>query len=84
MDKQPFGAGWDTNPTDPVLKDGKLYGRGSVDDGYALFSAVLAIKACQAKGKSHPHCVIVIEGAEEGGFTEEISHYLNKYSNLLG
>jgi hypothetical protein len=45
MDKQPFGEGWTTDPCDPVIKDGKMWGRGSVDDGYALFSAVLAIKA---------------------------------------
>ena len=46
MDKQPFGEGWETDPCDPVIKDGRLYGRGSSDDGYALFSAVTAIKAC--------------------------------------
>jgi len=47
MDKQPFGEGWLTDPCDPVIKeDGKMYGRGSVDDGYAFFSAILAIKAC--------------------------------------
>ena len=47
MDKQPFGEGWDTDPCDPVIKNGRLYGRGSGDDGYSLFSAVLAIKSCQ-------------------------------------
>ena len=46
MDKQPFGEGWSTDPFDPVIKDGKMWGRGSVDDGYAFFSALLAIKAC--------------------------------------
>ena len=46
MDKQPFGEGWSTDPCDPVIKDGKMWGRGSVDDGYAFFSALLAIKAC--------------------------------------
>jgi len=46
MDKQPFGGGWETDPCDPVIKDGRLYGRGSSDDGYALFTAVTAIKAC--------------------------------------
>jgi acetylornithine deacetylase/succinyl-diaminopimelate desuccinylase-like protein len=66
MDKQPFGEGWTTDPCDPVIKDGKMWGRGSVDDGYALFSAVLAIKACQVNGLSHPRCVITIEGSEEG------------------
>ena len=51
MDKQPFGDGWTTDPCDPVIKKDehgveKLYGRGSSDDGYAFFSALLAIKAC--------------------------------------
>lgn len=32
-------------PYDPVLKDGFLYGRGGVDDGYAFFSCILTIKA---------------------------------------
>jgi len=66
MDKQPFGDGWETDPCDPVIKDGKLWGRGSSDDGYAFFSALLAIHACQANDKSHPRCVITIEGSEEG------------------
>jgi len=46
MDKQPYGDGWDTNPCDPVVKDDRLYGRGSSDDGYAFFTAILTIKAC--------------------------------------
>ena len=46
MDKQPFGDGWTRDPTEPVIKDGKLYGRGSADDGYALFTAILSIKTC--------------------------------------
>jgi acetylornithine deacetylase/succinyl-diaminopimelate desuccinylase-like protein len=47
LDKQPYGEGWLTDPCDPVIKeDGKLYGRGSSDDGYAFFTAVLSIKAC--------------------------------------
>jgi acetylornithine deacetylase/succinyl-diaminopimelate desuccinylase-like protein len=48
MDKQPFGPGWKYDPTDPVVENGKLYGRGSSDDCYSLYSAVLAVKACQA------------------------------------
>jgi acetylornithine deacetylase/succinyl-diaminopimelate desuccinylase-like protein len=76
MDKQPFGEGWRTSPTDPVIEGGKLYGRGSADDCYAVFSAVLAVKACQAMGKTHPRIVIAIEGAEEGGDTEDLQYYL--------
>ena len=67
LDKQPYGDGWETAPNDPVIKeDGKMYGRGSVDDGYAFFTAILAVKACQDLGKSHPKIIITIEGSEEG------------------
>jgi len=33
----------------PVLEDGKLYGRGGADDGYALFASLAAIGALQAQ-----------------------------------
>jgi acetylornithine deacetylase/succinyl-diaminopimelate desuccinylase-like protein len=44
LDKQPYGDGWLTNPIDPVIKNDYMYGRGSGDDGYAPFTAMLAIK----------------------------------------
>lgn len=49
FDKQPHFEGWKegTGPTDPKIIDGKLYGRGCSDDGYALYSILLAIKTCQ-------------------------------------
>jgi len=49
LDKQPYGTGWwdDTPPDKPTLKGDLLYGRGGADDGYAPFTAMLAIKAAQ-------------------------------------
>ena len=83
MDKQPFGDGWDTDPCEPVVKDGRLYGRGSSDDGYAFFASILALKACQASGKPHPRCTITIEGSEEGEI-HDLLHYMKNYKSLLG
>ena len=82
MDKQPFGEGWNTDPCDPVIKDGFLYGRGACDDGYSFFTAVLAIKACQANGQPHPRCIITIEGSEEGEL-DDLIYYMDKYKDLL-
>jgi acetylornithine deacetylase/succinyl-diaminopimelate desuccinylase-like protein len=53
LDKQPpLTEEWETglHPYDPVVRDGKIYGRGSSDDGYAIFSAITAVKALQTQG----------------------------------
>src|SRR3990167_802807 len=49
MDKQPEMAGWRNGlgPWTPVLEGDKLYGRGSSDDGYSVFSALTAIAVLQ-------------------------------------
>ena len=46
LDKQPHMEGWDDNksPIDPIIENGRLYGRGSSDDGYVPFAVLLGIK----------------------------------------
>jgi len=85
MDKQPEFTGWDDNksPWKPVIQDNKLYGRGGADDGYAIFSAISAIKAIQAQNKPHPRCVIIIEGCEESG-SFDLPYYIDHLKNKIG
>mmetsp|Transcript_1951 Transcript_1951/g.1412 ORF Transcript_1951/g.1412 Transcript_1951/m.1412 type:complete len:250 (+) Transcript_1951:16-765(+) len=83
LDKQPVGEGWLTDPWEPVIKEGKLYGRGGCDDCYAFFSSITAVKACQATKQKHPRIVITIEGSEEGEI-DDLVHYLGKYKDKLG
>jgi acetylornithine deacetylase/succinyl-diaminopimelate desuccinylase-like protein len=66
-DKQPHMEGWreGLGPTTPVVDNGKLYGRGAIDDGYAVYGAIASIKACQEFHLNHPRCIIIIEGDEE-------------------
>ena len=68
-DKQPHMTGWyeGLSPIDPVIKDGKLYGRGGADDGYSTYSAMLSIWALQKQGVKLPRCVMITEGDEETG-----------------
>src|SRR5512141_2292724 len=42
LDKQPEMSGWrdGLGPWTPVLEQGRLYGRGGADDGYAIFAAL--------------------------------------------
>jgi acetylornithine deacetylase/succinyl-diaminopimelate desuccinylase-like protein len=72
LDKQPAMVGWEPGlgPWTPVLRDGKLYGRGGADDGYAIFSIVAAIRAVQEQRASHSRIVVIIECCEESGSTD--------------
>lgn len=69
VDKQPPAEGWSPGfgPYTPVLRDGRLFGRGAGDDGYAAFAAIATIKSLKAQGVPHPRCVLVIESCEESG-----------------
>ena len=35
---------WDSDPFEPVVKNGKVYGRGSEDNGQSVISSIFALK----------------------------------------
>lgn len=76
LDKQPEFTGWSDGlePWTPVLRDGKLYGRGGADDGYALFASLNAVRALRQQGVPHARCVILIEASEESGSPDLPAH----------
>jgi acetylornithine deacetylase/succinyl-diaminopimelate desuccinylase-like protein len=76
LDKQPEFTGWSEGlgPWTPVIRDGRLYGRGGADDGYAVFSSLTAIAALQSQGIAHARCVVLIEACEESGSTDLPAH----------
>jgi acetylornithine deacetylase/succinyl-diaminopimelate desuccinylase-like protein len=69
LDKQPEFNGWrtDLGPWTPKYEDGKLYGRGGADDGYAVYASITAIAALQSQQVAHPRIVGLIETCEESG-----------------
>ena len=69
MDKQPEFTGWrnDLGPWTPKYENGKLYGRGGADDGYAVYAAIAAIQALKRQKQPHPRIVGLIETCEESG-----------------
>jgi acetylornithine deacetylase/succinyl-diaminopimelate desuccinylase-like protein len=84
-DKQPEFSGWDEDldPWTPVIKDGKLYGRGGADDGYATFGSLTAIRALQEQGIPHAHCVVLVEGCEESG-SFDLPYYIDLLEDRIG
>jgi len=85
LDKQPEFTGWrsDLGPWTPKYEDGKLYGRGGADDGYAAYAAIAAIQALKAQKVEHPRIVGLIETCEESG-SYDVLHYVEALKPRLG
>ncbi|MFL6548914.1 MAG: M20 family metallopeptidase [Povalibacter sp.] len=85
FDKQPEFTGWmeGLDPWTPVLRDGRLYGRGGADDGYAVFGSLLAIRALAEQKIPHARCVIIIEAGEESG-SPDLPAYIDALADRIG
>ncbi|MBA3563378.1 MAG: M20 family metallopeptidase [Gammaproteobacteria bacterium] len=85
MDKQPEFTGWaeGLSPWQPVIRDGKLYGRGGADDGYAVFGSFTAIRALQEQKIPHARCVVIIEACEESG-SYDLPYYIDALEDRIG
>ncbi|HEU0096626.1 MAG TPA: M20/M25/M40 family metallo-hydrolase, partial [Rhizomicrobium sp.] len=83
LDKQPEMLGWTTGPWEPVIKDGRLYGRGGADDGYAMFASLAALLALKQQGAPHGRVVIIIEACEESG-SPDLPFYIDHLAPRIG
>ena len=58
--------GWDTEPFEPVIKDGKIYARGATDDKGQLMVHVNAFESYMKTGDGPPvNLKFLLEGEEE-------------------
>ena len=85
LDKQPEFNGWrsDLGPWTPKFEDGKLYGRGGADDGYAVFASIAAVQALKNQNVPHPRIVGLIETCEESG-SYDLLPYVDALRTRLG
>jgi acetylornithine deacetylase/succinyl-diaminopimelate desuccinylase-like protein len=81
LDKQPPLGNWSPGlaPWRAVVRDGRLYGRGAADDGYAPYAAVLAL----AESRAHARTVLLLETGEESG-SPDLDAYLTELADRLG
>lgn len=76
VDVVPPGTGWDTDPFEPVLKDGRIYARGSSDDKGPTMAAYYAIKIIRDLGLPVSKRVRLIIGTDEESGWQCMAHYL--------
>ncbi|MBO9678689.1 MAG: M20 family metallopeptidase [Acidovorax sp.] len=85
LDKQPEFEGWrrDLGPWTPKYEDGRLYGRGGADDGYAVYASIAAVQELKRQGVPHPRIVGLIETCEESG-SRDLLPYIDALQARLG
>ena len=74
LDVVPVGDGWSYLPFDPVIADGKLYGRGSTDDKGPVIAALYAMKAVKELCKVNKRVRLIV-GLNEENDWKCIEHY---------
>src|SRR5699024_7345442 len=77
VDVVPVGTGWDTDPFDPVVKDGRIYARGASDDKGPGMAAYYALKIIKDLNLPVSKKVRFILGTDEESEWKGMDHYLS-------
>ena len=78
VDVVPAGTGWNTDPFDPIIIDGKMFGRGTIDDKGPMIAALYAMKAVKESGLPVRNHVKHIIGCNEESGHKCVKYYLTK------
>lgn len=80
VDVVPPGNGWNHPPFEGVLENGRIYGRGAIDDKGAAVAALYCLKALKETGTTGSKRVRVIFGSDEESGMRDIPYYFTKES----
>ncbi|MEG2353753.1 MAG: dipeptidase PepV [Clostridium sp.] len=76
LDVVPEGDGWIYPPYSAEIHDGKIWGRGTVDDKGPIIAALYGLKAIKESGLEISKRIRIIFGANEETGSADIEHYL--------
>ena len=82
LDVVPEGDGWNYPPYGAVIENGRLYGRGAVDDKGPTVAALYALRAIADSGVPLSRRIRVIFGLNEEKGSLFIKHYVEKGEEL--
>ncbi len=78
LDVVPEGDGWSHGPYSGDLEDGKIFGRGTLDNKGPAIASLYAIKALKDSGFVPKKRIRLILGTNEESGSQCIAHYLKK------
>ncbi|HZI52393.1 MAG TPA: M20/M25/M40 family metallo-hydrolase, partial [Chitinophagaceae bacterium] len=73
---------WHSNPFEPVIKDGKIYARGSADDKGQFYMHVKALEILTKSNSQPTNIKFLIEGEEEVG-SPNLGKFVAQNKDLL-
>lgn len=78
LDVVPATGDWISKPFDPTIRDGKIYGRGAIDDKGPTIAAFYALKIIKELGLQLKHRTRIIFGTDEESGMSGIKKYIEK------
>lgn len=78
LDVVPEGDGWTVDPYEGIISDGKIIGRGAIDDKGPAISAMYALWAVKEMSQSLNCKVRLLLGCDEECGSSDIEYYLKK------
>lgn len=78
LDVVPEGSGWSYPPYSATIADGKLYGRGAIDDKGPAIAAIYAVKAVMDAGIPLRKRVRIIFGTDEETGWRDMDYYFQQ------
>ncbi len=78
VDVVPEGSGWTYPPFSAEIHDGKIFGRGTIDDKGPAIAAMYAMKALKESGVDLTRKIRIIFGTNEETGWGGIKHYFEK------
>ncbi len=73
---------WHSGPFEPVIKDGKIYARGSADDKGQVYMHIKALETMIATNSLSTNIKFIVEGEEEIG-SPSLATFIKQHKELL-
>ena len=80
LDVVPAGNGWSRDPYGGEIEDGRIYGRGTLDDKGPVISCLFAMKSLKDAGFVPKSTIRLILGLDEESGWKGIRYYFEKKS----
>ena len=82
LDVMPAGEGWTVPPFDGTVKDGRVYGRGAIDNKGPAVAALYALSALKENGANLKRRIRLLFGCDEESGWSDIAYYKERVGQI--